>query len=120
MLFRSNLLASRIVGRWLGGFSSVGAAGLGYLIRVSGRSSSSIPLLFATVFQDKDVRIGYAHAYWSHVAWTVIGCRRSDEWFPRLMPWLLGGLAGSILAEFHLEYIDPMFPVRDLLGFFGW
>ena len=106
----SNRLASRIVGggRSMVGFSTVGAVGLGYLVRSAGRST-----ILAT-FRRHDV--GYAHAFWSQVAWIVIG--NPDDWYPHLVVWIVAGLAGAVYAEFHFEHV-AVFDFRDLLGFFG-
>jgi len=106
----SNRLASRIVGggRSLVGFSTVGAVGLGYVVRSAGRST-----ILAT-FRRHDV--GYAHAFWSQAAWIVIG--NQDDWYPHLLVWMVAGLAGAVFAEFHFEHV-AMFGVRDVLGFFG-
>jgi hypothetical protein len=114
----SNLLASRIVGgssssRTVVGFSSVAAVGLGYLIRLAGRSSSFGGIRIAT-FRTQD--ISYVHAFWSNLAWFFVA--HPHDWYPRLVVWLVAGFAGSIYAEFHLEHVD-VFVFRNLLGFFG-
>ncbi len=107
----SNLLASKIVGngRRVVGFSPVGAVALGYLIRINSGSG-----ILAT-FKRRDV--SYVHAFWSNLAWIFVG--HPDDWFPRVVVWLVAGLAGSIFAEFQLEHVDNMFVVKNLLGYFG-
>ena len=108
----SNLLASKIVGdgRRVVGFSTVGAVGLGYLIRINSGGSG----ILAT-FQRRDV--SYVHGFWSNVAWIFVG--HPNDWYPRLVVWLVAGMAGSIFAEFQLNHVDNMFFVKNLLGFFG-
>lgn len=115
----SNLLASKIVGgssntRTVAGFSSVAAVGLGYLIRLAGRSSSFGGMQRIATFRTQD--ISYVHAFWSNVAWSFVA--HPNDWYPRLVVWLVAGLVGSIYAEFHLEHVD-VFVFRDILGFFG-
>ena len=109
----SNLLAAKIVGtgRRIVGYSCVCAVALGYLIRINSGGSGGI----LTTFQRRDV--SYVHAFWSNVAWIFVG--HYDYWYPRLVLWLLAGFAGAIFAEFHLEYVDSMFVVKNLLGYFG-
>ena len=108
----SNLLASKIVGRGrLVGFSSVGAVALGYLIRMNSGGAGGI----LATFQRRDV--SYVHAYWSNLAWMFIG--HPNDWYPRLVMWLVAGLAGSIFAEFQLEHVDNLYAVKNILGFFG-
>eukprot|EP00536_Pseudo-nitzschia_multiseries_P018115 jgi/Psemu1/293346/fgenesh1_pg.2171_\ len=135
----SNALAGHLVGsgynyhngrrtRTLVGYASVAAAALGYAIRVvryrypyGSSSPLSSPSLSSeawtlTLAGVPDRRFGLVHAYWTQVAWIVVGHPR--EWYPRVVVWLLAGLAGSLWAEVHLEHVE-LDVVRDLLGWFG-
>ncbi len=109
----SNLFATKIVGtgKRIVGFSCVSAVALGYLIRINSSGAGGI----FTTFQRRDV--SYVHAFWTNVAWIFVG--HLDDWYPRLVVWMLAGMAGSFFAEFHREYVDNMFVVKNLLGYFG-
>ena len=123
----SNLLASRITtGSYhhrppVAGFSSVSAVALGYVIRISGSGGGgglgrniSIPILATFGGGRRD--INFVHAYWSNVAWIFV--TTGGDWYPRLVVWLIAGLAGSLYAEFHLEHVEVVV-FRDVLKFFG-
>jgi hypothetical protein len=109
----SNAIASRIVGngRTLTGYSAVAGVGLGYLIR---NSSAGVKRILATLGRQD---ISYVHAFWSNVAWTFVG--HPEDWYPRVVVWLVAGLAGSIYAEFHLDHVD-LYVFRDILGYLGF
>ena len=110
----SNTVATKIVrnGRRFMGYSSVGAVGLGYLIRMNSGDAGGI----LASFQRRDV--SYKHAYWSALAWTVIG--HPEDWYPRSVLWLVAGFAGAVFAEVQLKHVDSFFAVKNFLGYFGF
>ena len=110
----SNELATKIVrnGRRLIGYSSVAGVGLGYLIRINTGGAGGI----LATFQRRD--LSYKHAYWSTLAYTVVG--HPNDWYPRSVLWLVAGFAGALFAEFQLKHVDSFFAVKNLLGYFGF
>jgi hypothetical protein len=103
----SNLLASRVTGSRVYGFSSVSAASLAYYQRIT---LVRRPILFFLWNQP----VTAATAYWSSVAILVV--RQNRDWFPPLLAWLSAGWAGSMLAKYHLE---NMMIFGDILKIFG-
>ena len=126
----ANVLASRITTnqqhhRVVGGFASCTAAGLGYLQRCAHHQNhrSWILLAFGTqtllpVWGRNDTAINTVHVFWSSMAWMVVS---SDHWYPRLVVWLVGGVVGTLLAEFHLQHISTAVDYyQDFLRYIGF
>jgi hypothetical protein len=105
----SNVLASQIDGQRssITGFSPVVAAALAYYQRIHVMRNTILMTIF-----------GYdmtaSRLYWTNIGWIIL--TYPSSWFPRLLGWLMAGLAGSLLAKYHLE---NMVVWGDLLKFFG-
>jgi hypothetical protein len=106
----SNVLAAQIDGQrpYMTGFSPVAAAALAYLHRINIIHSTLVMTIFG-------FGITASRLYWTNIGWIVIAYPNS--WFPRLMAWLMAGVAGSLLAKYHLE---NMIVWGDVPKFFGF
>lgn len=105
----SNLLSTRIDGQgsYITGFSPVIAAALAYHQRITVVRASVLVRLFGC-----DMTAG--RLYLTGIGGIVF--TYPNSWFPRMMAWLIAGLAGSFLAKYHLENMAVW---GDMLKFFG-
>lgn len=107
----ANALANRVCGRGnASGFGSVCAACLTYSGRLDG------PLLW--MFEKRQVT--KEGLFWAYAALLLVyetRTRNPKSRYPRLVAWLVAGLAGSLLAKYHMEDI---FLVGGLFKFFAW
>jgi len=104
----SNVLATRIAaqGTTVTGFSPVVGAALGYYQRITIVRNT----VLLSVLGHKLTAI---QVYWTSIAWMIM---TYSDWYPRLVAWLIGGLAGSFLAKYHMENIVFW---GEILNFFG-
>lgn len=101
----SNLLASKIDNRHaVYGFSPVCAACLAYWQRI-------ILIRQRFLFSFGDQQITAAGMYWTNAAFIVF---QNQDWYPRLIAWIVAGCAGTLLAKYHLENMTYF---GDLMGF---
>jgi hypothetical protein len=105
----SNVLASQIEGQrsYITGFSPVVAGALAYYQRIHTMRRTILMTIFGC-------DMTASRLYWTNIGWIVLSYPKS--WFPRLMAWLMAGLAGSLLAKYHLQNVVVWF---DVLKFFG-
>jgi len=127
----ANVLASRITNQQqqqqhhrVVGFSSCTAAGLGYLQRCAHHQNNRSWILLAFGTQTLPVlgrnytAINTVQVFWSSMAWMVVS---SDNWYPMLVVWLVGGVVGTLLAEFHLQHISTAVGYyQDFLRYIGF
>jgi hypothetical protein len=107
----ANLLAATVTKRGpVRGYSSVVAASLGYYQRIRAARSA----VLVTVYGHEMTAAG---AYWTGLAWIVAG-QDGGDWVPPLVSWLVSGLAGSVMANYHLDNVVVVV-LSDFFRFFG-